>query len=137
MIAEPGRLVAMAIHEDKGITIAIVAALLTLFIQLNLPADPPLPRASAAGLLSIGELADASHAAKARTAALVAIYGAAFQRLIHVLVCITVAMALLIFWLLRDRPADPGASGRSDLGGFDAAGARVPCSSGPGPSNAE
>lgn len=50
--------------------------------------------------------------------------------------------ALFIVWLLRDRPASPGASGRSELGGFDAggfdaAGTRVPCSNGPGPSTAE
>lgn len=86
----------------EGVGIAIVAALLSLFIQVDLPAATPGLRATAARHLSQGELVAAAQVLHASREALASSYREGFQLLTMVLATITAAAAMLVLWLLRE-----------------------------------
>ncbi|MCK9359823.1 MFS transporter [Acidithiobacillus sp.] len=89
----------------EGMAIAIVSALLTLFIQFHLPENISTWRVATAQHLAMGDMAAVeSHVLDTvNTNALVTVYGAAFQWLIYFLILITVFSAMVVGWLLGDQ----------------------------------
>lgn len=88
----------------EGLAIAIVNALLTLFIQFHLPEHISMQRVATAQYLAMGDMAAASHISGASTNTLVHTYGSAFQWLIYFLIFITLSSAIVVLWLLDDIP---------------------------------
>ncbi|MEE8875039.1 MFS transporter [Pseudomonas helleri] len=82
----------------EGISLAIVSALLAVLIQRHLPSQS----AGAAQYLATGDLSQATGVAQGlEQAVLGAAYLQAFQVLLYGLAALTVAVALLILWFLR------------------------------------
>ncbi|MGO3622131.1 MAG: MFS transporter [Pseudomonas helleri] len=85
----------------EGISLAIVSALLAVLIQRHLPSQS----AGAAQYLATGDLSQATGVAQGlEQAVLGAAYLQAFQVLLYGLAALTVAVALLILWFLREPP---------------------------------
>ena len=82
----------------EGISLAIVSALLAVLIQRHLPSQS----AGAAQYLATGDLSQAAGVAQGlEQSVLGAVYLQAFQVLLYGLAALTVAVAVLILWFLR------------------------------------
>lgn len=86
----------------EGVAIAIVGALLTLFIQMHLPQSSATAAIETARQLAMGNVAAASQVSNEITQTLIRAYRDAFQWLIYVLICITVGSGVVVGWLLDD-----------------------------------
>ncbi|MEB0208063.1 MFS transporter [Pseudomonas sp. CCC3.1] len=85
----------------EGISLAIVSALLAVLIQSHLPRSS----AGAAQYLAAGDMSQAAGLAQGLNQdVLSAAYLHAFQALFYGLAALTVAVALLILWFLREHP---------------------------------
>lgn len=86
----------------EGVAIAIVSALLALFIQLHLSGTAAEERGVVAQSLASGNMVAASHVASIGTDALIQVYADAFRWIIYVLIFITVFSAVVVGWLLDE-----------------------------------
>ncbi|MFM4994816.1 MFS transporter [Aeromonas sanarellii] len=86
----------------EGVAIAIVGALVTLFIQMHLPQGSAAATIETARQLAMGNVAAASQVSNESAQALIRAYGDAFQWLIYVLMLVTVGSGVVVGWLLDE-----------------------------------
>lgn len=88
----------------EGVAIAIVGALLTLFIQFHLPDSNAMAHVATAQYLAMGNVTAAHQVSNESLPTLIRAYGDAFQWLIYFLIFVTVSSAVVVGWLLDEAP---------------------------------
>ena len=91
----------------EGVAIAIVGALLTLFIQLHLPANSAAAAMETARQLAMGNVVAASQVSNESADVLIRAYGDAFRGLIYFLIFVTACSGLVVGWLLDGDKSSP------------------------------